>query len=675
MNQTDRTSHSSWRAWLTGRFAVVALLLLFGALAFASSMNKSAAFDEPIHLTAGYSYWKFNDYHLHPENGNLPQRWAALPLLLRDVTFPSLQSVHWRNGYVWGSAHEFLFESGNDAQAMLLSGRFMVVLLGVVLGAVVYGWSRAMFGPVGGVLSLAAYAVSPTMLAHSRVITSDLTTALFFAASLWAVWAALRRVTVPRVLLSSVLLGGLFVSKHSAVLILPVIAALAAVQVFRKARLPVGVVRAGRAVQRRWLRLLVAGGVGMVHVIVVVAVIWTAYGWRYSAFNTPESGKVTFQNHPPAVYEQAGTLGGVMEKLTWRKLLPEAYTYGFGFVLANSSRRAYLRGEYRETGWAFFFPYALLVKTPVTLLLLVAVGALLALFARRGTGRGHEDEQPAATNSALMLQLPIWLFLGVYWATAVTSTLNIGHRHILPTYPLMFVLVGGLAWVCRTRAFTGVIMGLLVLAGIESALTYPHYLSYFNHLAGGSRGGYKHLIDSSYDWGQDLLYVKTDRAARPADEAAYLAYWGTDSPTYRRIDAHRLPGFMDNDVAPDAAVEPLTPGRYYISAHLLQGGGGAAWGPWNETYEQMYAAYRSHVGGAAAFEDDEALRQGVRKLLGLPADAGVIPYSSLRFARLCAWLRAHRKPDDRAGMSIFIYDLDAGELSAALDSPFASPSP
>ena len=36
-------------------------------------------------------------------------------------------------------------------------------------------------------------------------------------------------------------------------------------------------------------------------------------------------------------------------------------------------------------------------------------------------------------------------FLAVYWATAMTSNINIGHRHILPTYPVMYILAGSAA--------------------------------------------------------------------------------------------------------------------------------------------------------------------------------------------------------------------------------------
>ena len=50
---------------------------------------------------------------------------------------------------------------------------------------------------------------------------------------------------------------------------------------------------------------------------------------------------------------------------------------------------------------------------------------------------------------------------------------------------------------------------LLTLAVIGTAAStlraYPHQLAYFNEITGGPYNGYKHLLGSNFDWGQDLL--------------------------------------------------------------------------------------------------------------------------------------------------------------------------
>ena len=75
---------------------VAGLLGLSWWMAASVSREHSTTADEIFHITAGYSYWKFGDYRLQPENGNLPQRWAALPLLAQDLRFPDTGQPAWR---------------------------------------------------------------------------------------------------------------------------------------------------------------------------------------------------------------------------------------------------------------------------------------------------------------------------------------------------------------------------------------------------------------------------------------------------------------------------------------------------------------------------------------------------------------------------------------------------
>ena len=193
---------------LAGYPLVVALLAIHFALAVTSVMDKCATSDEMAHLPAGYCYWIRNDYRLNPENGNLPQRWCALPLLLGRYAFPAETSRFWTASNVWEIGHEFFYLMGNDVQAMLLKGRAFTALLSVALGLIVYFWSRRLFGPVGGMISLALYAFNPTLLANGSLVTSDMAAALFFTASLWAVNVMVNKVTAATVLASAFAMAG-----------------------------------------------------------------------------------------------------------------------------------------------------------------------------------------------------------------------------------------------------------------------------------------------------------------------------------------------------------------------------------------------------------------------------------------------------------------------------------
>ena len=98
----DASCGASRTARMLGGYPMVAALLaIHFALAVTSVMNKCATADETAHLPAGYCYWVHNDYRLNPENGNLPQRWCAIPLLLGRYSFPADASRFWTASNVW----------------------------------------------------------------------------------------------------------------------------------------------------------------------------------------------------------------------------------------------------------------------------------------------------------------------------------------------------------------------------------------------------------------------------------------------------------------------------------------------------------------------------------------------------------------------------------------------
>src|ERR1700730_5271335 len=188
--------------------AVAALLGLYYVMAVSAVSQKSMTFDEMAHLTAGYTYRAFNDYRLHPENGNWPQRLGALPAVLGKSSFPRLDQPSWTTSNVYAMGDQFLYSSGNDAGVTLGRGRAVMALLGVALGALVYAWARRLVSPAGAWVTLVLFVFSPTLLAHGPLVTSDMAAALFFTAAAAAMWMALHRGTPPPVLGGAVFSAG-----------------------------------------------------------------------------------------------------------------------------------------------------------------------------------------------------------------------------------------------------------------------------------------------------------------------------------------------------------------------------------------------------------------------------------------------------------------------------------
>lgn len=666
------------RRFATGYPMAVLFALLYIGMAVTGQVDKSTTFDEIAHLTAGYTYWLTNDYRLHPENGVLPQRWAALPLSFGEYRVPSLDQPSWWRSNVWTIGEQFFYHEGNDLAVMLLQGRAMIAFLGLGLGLVVYRWSRSLFGPLGGMISLFLYAFCPTILAHGSLITSDMAIALTLTASMWCLWQLLHRVSWYTVLGTGLVLGLLFVSKMSAVLILPMWLLLLVVRLCSKRPL---LVASGspRQIEQGVSKLLALAGAGIGVILLAVVVIWGTYGFRYSAFNMYEPGRDSLSRGWDTVVSGTGSIGRAVEFAREHRVLPEAYLFGFAAVIKNAqARMTFLNGEHALTGWWNFFPYALLVKTPVPVLILLA-GAMIgaALHFR------SESEQRACAEWAPIVEgfyqtAPLWVLLLVYWAFALSSNLNIGHRHLLPTYPAMFILAGSASYWCAMRyRIAHVALGaVLVWHLLESISIRPHYLAYFNQLDGGPSQAYRHLVDSSLDWGQDLPSLKRwldqQGLSGQTKTPVYLSYFGTGNPEYYGIDAILLPSFaprLMNDRA------PLTGGVYCISATMVQSLYLYARGRWVPEYEQ---AYREVLADAERYNrtssDSEARLQLVREKGEGFWKARFKGYSQLRAARLMAYLR-QREPDDHVGYSILIYRLSDAQVREALEGPPAELRP
>ncbi|MDB6169801.1 MAG: hypothetical protein JWM88_2665 [Verrucomicrobia bacterium] len=638
--------------------AVALLLAVHWVLAVGSKQAESVTADELAHLTGGFTYWKFNDYRVQPENGNLPQRWAALPTWLGGATFPDLAgNGYWRTSDAWVLGHQFFYETGEDHFPRLMAGRAMIALFSVATGLLIFAWSRRLFGAVGGFVSLGFFVFCPNFLAHGALVTSDACMVFFFLAAVGAYWRHLHDPGKRWWWLSAAVFGLACVAKFSAVLLLPMMGLMAIVRALADEPLQL----AGRT-WFRWPGKLGAIAVSTLgHGVVAVAVIWAFFGFRYSAFNPALPGADHFIRPWSVTLGHIGLQEPLVRALMAGQILPEGFLYGYSFVVEMSQfRSAFLDGDFSYVGWVRFFPLAFLYKT--TLPVLAVCGAIAGVAIRRGRRSGW-----LGAFSRLYPFTPLLVLFAVYWLVSLIIKLNIGHRHILPTYPVIFILAGALgAWFTARRPLgILVIAGLLVWQAAEAVRIYPHYLAYFNPLAGGPANGHRHLVDSSLDWGQDLPGLKAWLEENVHGEPVFLSYAGNGEPEYYGIRAHRLP-FVNGFKIQQSWV-PLAPGVYCIGATMLEHVYSPIQGPWTPALEKEYQFMRTFEPAFRIYFADGARRvQMDREASPDKWKKAWSRHDVLRFARLCHYLRA-RKPDADAGHSILIYRLSAEEIAAATE--------
>jgi len=662
---------------------VALALVLYWVMAVSVSPRNGVTADEVVHLTGGYTYWKFNDYRMHPENGTLPMRLAALPLLTMGLKTPPLTDPDWLNSKVNLYGEKFFFEQGNPVDAMLLRARMVIALTGVFTAWLTWRWARGLFGAAAGWLALGLAVFCPAMLAHGGLATSDMTMTACVLGALSAVWRLLHRATWGRLAVATAACGLAFLSKMSGVLIVPLIGALVVLRWLRPAPLVLALGARVRWLRRRggkaWATLALTSVVGAGSLVL----LWAGYGFRFDGFNRAVSGTNGYYftwdvilDKQPVPWPAGSLLDDLHGRLPLRetamtkligtlrdhRLLPEAYLWGFAHTYKFSrSRLAFFLGDYRSDGWRMFFPTAFLLKTTLPALLLIAAGVAALVWAGRAPPGAPRRVRPWMYRAA-----PLLLFFAVYWVMAINLHLNIGHRHILPTYPVFYVLASASAlWLQRARrAVTLALAAALALHAGDSLWARPFYLSYFQPLVGGEARGYRYLVDSSYDWGQglpDLARWLQDKAARGDRTPVYLTYFGADSPRARGLDVIRF-GDEVSDAGPRVFPAQVHGGWFVISATDYTRVYMPTRGPWTDQYEKLYRTLAARLTAAQARGDNLTAAEHAQ----LVQDA--MDYEMVQFGRL-SWSLQGREPLEVLGGSMLVFRLTDAEVQAALYGP------
>jgi 4-amino-4-deoxy-L-arabinose transferase-like glycosyltransferase len=623
------------------RLASAGFLVLAALLAVTALLADSAAFDEVIHLPAGIVQLKTGDLRFAPDHPPLARLWAALPSALLSVALPDRNTEAFRTGEFVAVGRELLEK--NPRLPLLTFGRLMVIALFLALLVLVRGTARRLFGSDAGLLALAVASLSPSLLAHGHLVTTDLPAALLFLAVLLAFARLGERISPGRLAAAAALTAALVLTKYSWPVVLP-------------ALLAMGVL----AVASRGVRVVSLAGIAVLCGLVAWGAVWMCYGLQFSPFRGPltdetrmyvpiqagipaptsheEAWKTVLEDSRGVPY--AGPTAGFARWARRHRVLPEAWIYGLMLLKKMSyPRTAFFRGEIGP-GWAMYFPVAFLIKSPLPELLLGALG-LAAIVARRARPR---DAHLATALAVFALS---------YGVFAVLATLNIGERHLLPLHPVLAVAAGASAAWALTRWGKALVLALVLWLGAETALDHPNELGYFNETVGGWKNGWRWLADSNVDWGQDLA-----RLARwtkeNGDPEVKLAYFGA-------VEPHGLVPKATNlwSAYPFGERARLTPGVYVVSVNQLLGLfiPAARDDFWEKPGTRDWYASRWEMARASGFARPPGLA-------GREAAAWEA-FEAVERGRLLRALRA-RAPDAFIGTSLRVYRLSQPDLDAIL---------
>ena len=521
---------------------VIALLSIMAVLQLTSIREEVQTIDEGVHLTAGVSYWLTGDYRLNEEHPPLVKLLAAVPVLFSNPKI-DFESPSWQNGDQWAFAREFLYQQGNNADTLLFLGRLPMIGLCLLFGLLLYFWGRKLAGDMGGLLTLGWFAFDPNFLAHGRYITTDIPVALGYAATLYVFVRLLERWTWQRAVVFSAVFGLTQVTKFSALFLYAIILITPVLWYYKS--------NTAKSIVQNVLRIL---GLAVVGTLVAIALTYggqikkgSADPWAQSLYqerlSVIQNNKVADQ--PKTIqriiaYTNPDTCTGkIIERLTLQTpIFGWSYLKGVVLVLNHDfwGHLAYVKGMHSNFGWWWYFPFAILVKTPFATLLTFCLG-LFALAIRWRKNRLIKNPAALVLFGGGMLYL-LW---------SMTSHLNLGLRHVFPFYAGVFVMIG--AFLASVLRFHNIwlrltMLGVATLYLTSSLLTYPTYTSYFSELVGGVNNGPKYLVDSNIDWGQDAkrLVQFTQQHNIPY---VCMSYFGQASLTYYGLDNRYVPTLYD----------------------------------------------------------------------------------------------------------------------------------
>lgn len=504
------------------RFVFIPALLIYGLLVALQASIHSPTRDEPVHLAAGLHILRHGGFDKNRGNPPLANAVAAFPVRCFHSNYvPNLRDDRW----LLRSP-----ESPSICWTFALA-RFGCIPFGLLGGYVCYRWSSELYGRPGGLLSLSLWCFSPSILSFSQLITADMAATATGVTAAYMLWRWWSRPSWRDAAIAGAALGIMLLSKMVWVVSLVL---------WPTAWFVAHVARGYRATRSTsWV-----SEVSQLTAILIVGVVVLNCGYLFERTMRP-------LNQYSKFVRQFGGFDPPEGLAAVPVAIPENYIRGISEIqdVVSRSHRSYLSGEWRETGWWYYYLYALGVKTPVGTIGLFTIA--IALFLGR-IGNNCAGE--------VFVMLPAVGFLEF---VSYFSTISHHFRYALPFLPFCFVFAGRTAW-CFTHCslfIRRVVVVCWVATLCASLWNWPHSLSYFNVVAGGSQGGRHHLIDSSLDWGQDLLFLKRWIARHPEAEPLNLVYFGSVDPRLIGIK-YQLPAGGDDDLAP---------GWYAVSVNFVMG--------------------------------------------------------------------------------------------------------
>lgn len=445
-NAPSSSSPPTWIQQFTERrgllTAAIALLLAThaGLLAY-SATRHSPTLLEPGFLVAGISHWKFRRFELFRVNPPLVRMVAALPVMATGYEEDWIgfrESPGARPEFRMGE--DFINANGKRSIWLFTIARWACIPFSLIGGLFCYFWSRELWNSnLAGLITLTLWCLEPNILAHGELITTDCAATSFGVGAAYLFWRWLRKPTWSRAMLAGLVLGLAELCKMTWIILFglwPLLWLYWLWSIRRQSLEPSdSTFDSPPSTRSQFVQL---------SVIPLLALYLLNLGYAFDDMFTPLKDYM-FVSTSLTGLETSGESGNRFKGRWLGELplpLPKQYVIGMDVQkhdLEDFGRRSYLRGEWKDGGWWYYYLYGLAVKTPHGSQFLVAFGALIVLVRIQRQRRTPQAQGlPNIRDFVLLLTPPLLVLI------LVSAQLKFNHhfRYVLPALGYAYVFAG-----------------------------------------------------------------------------------------------------------------------------------------------------------------------------------------------------------------------------------------
>jgi 4-amino-4-deoxy-L-arabinose transferase-like glycosyltransferase len=493
---------------------VLGLVTLHTCLLSYNAATHSPILYELGHIPAGLCHWKYQQFQLYRVNPPLPRMVATLPLLWLQP------KEDWANYPMDPLAREevsmgirFAKANQNATLQLVTCCRWCNILFSLIGAFVVYRWASELWGVYAGLIAIAMWCFSPSVLGHGALVMPDIPAASVGLLASYAFWKWLKCPSSRSMACTGVLLGAALLCKTTLLLLLllwPLAWVVHSIQLrkFKKAE----------ACQ-------LAG-------IIVLAVGVLNSGYFYvGTGQVLGDGEFISKKFTGADRDAPHSVGNRFTGSWIHNLsvpFPSDFVQGIDRQIADFEMRlpSYLDGVWSIGGWWFYYLVASAIKIPLGYWGIGILAIVLTATSREYRGMVFDESFLAVTAASIVML--------VSSQTGLTNHF----RYVFPALPFVLVWISkvGLVFEGDNPCLRRLVLFLLAWAFASSLYIYPHSFSYFNELVAGPRNGGLHLLDSNISCGQDLLYVKKWMEDHPQADRVRLLCTSWLDPTLIDID-------------------------------------------------------------------------------------------------------------------------------------------